>query len=431
MYRGTRWIMRVSRLAYCQDEEATAQLVKVFASWGLTASPSRLSRWEYGHSRGTARLLRAYESGCGLPPYLLFALNDRQVRAHDNTFADVASIEVTDFLKAEDIYAILDRAIGDDTVSGSDWYQLATFAASHKYFYLSHGNTRMVARRLIEELARSLGAAYILRYEALHLLASQSRIHDALIEQLGEMFEDESTGAVGDAVSLIMRAAPPVRDELVLNMRDSDSPMASHSRSWMADILRSRKPDAEPTVRRADVIALARELCSSLPRSATAHIESDMTMPLMAEALGGRSRIKRHEASLLLMLAEVQSPLSTSLIDILTRETSPLIRTRLANLLEYQVPASHPQRIERLALAETDPETRRGLWAARGHALSPIAVTPRIDKLLADPDSQFAVTYALGISSSAGSALAARTHMPDEALGMLEWWQRSGPALLD
>lgn len=436
LHRGTRWVMRVSRLAHCRDDEAATQFVKVFASWGLTASPSRLSRWEYGHSRGNPRLLRAYEEGCGLPPFLLFALNDRQVRANDDTFADVASIEATDFLKTEDIYAILDRALSDDTVHGSDWYQLASFAASHKYFYLSHSNTRIVARRLIEELARSLGAAYILRFEALHLLASQSRIHDALVEQLMEMFEDESTGAVGDAVSLILRAAPSVRDVLATRIRESDSPMASQSRIWMTDILRDRKPDAGEMADGAAVSALADELCRDLPKWAMAHIECDMTWPLVSQALGGRSRLKRHEASLLLMLVEIQAPLCGRLLDSFERETDPLLRTRLANLLEYQVPASQPLRLASLALAEVDPEARRSLWAARGHVLEQIGMTPPIAAQLAEPGSQFAVSYALGISGSADAALQGRTELPGtelpgEVLGMLEWWKQRGPTLLD
>lgn len=424
--------MRVSRLSHCRDDEGAKQLVKVFASWGLTASPSRLSRWEYGHSSANGRLLRAYEAGCGLPPFLLFALNDRQVRAHEDRFADVASIEATDFLQAEDIYAILDRALSDDSVTGSDWYRLATFAASHKYFYLSHSNTRIVARRLIEELAHSLSAAYILRFEALHLLASQSRIHDALVEQLMEMFDDESTGSVGDAVSLVLRAAPPVRDALNSRMRESDSSMASQSRNWMADITGDGESDANKKIDKVAVIALAGELCRGLPKWAMAHLESDMTMPLVCEALGGRSRLKRHEASLLLMLAEIHAPLTGQLLDAFEQETDPLLRTRLANLLEYQVPASQPRRLETLALAETDPEARRSLWAARGHVLEPIELTPPIASQLTSPDSQFAVSYALGISGSAGAALwRGRKELPADVIGALEWWKQRGPALLD
>jgi len=422
--------MRVSRLDHCGNETGNAELVESFSSWGLTASPSRLSRWEYGNSRGTSRLLRAYESGCRLPPFLLFALNDRQVRAIRGAFADVSSIEATGLLVADDIYKILDTALTNAEVSGSDWYQLASFTASNNYFYLSRRNTRLLARRLIEELARSLGPAYILRFEALHLLASQARMHEALVEQLMVMFEDKSTGSVGDAVSLILRAEPRIRQELVSRLNDSHSPMVRQSRAWIADILDDRNPTPEKAVDRSVVALLADELCRELPKWAMAHIESEMTWPLVAEALAGRSRLKRHEASLILMLAGVHETLSTSILDAFEKEADPLLRTRLANLLEYQIPPSQPERLEALALAESDPESRRSLWAARGHVLEPIHLTEEIFAALCAPQSQFAVSYALGISGSVDNELLDREDFSDELRGVLGWWRQRGPALL-
>lgn len=430
LHRGTRWVMRVARLSHCQDERGAKELVDAFADWDLTASPSRLSRWEYGHSGGSGRLLRAYESGCDLPPYLLFALNDRQVRAKSSEFSTVASVDATTLVVADDIYRILDRALGGEEVGGSDWYQLATFAASHDYFYLSPSNTGEVAHRLIEELARSLGPAYILRFEALHLLASQTRAKDALADQLMLMFEDQTTGAVGDAVSLILRAAPPVRDEILKRMNESDSPMVRQSRAWLGDVLRDRRPAAEPQADRAAVAALADQLCAGLPKWAMAHIECVMTMPLVMEALGGRTRLRRHEASLLLMLAGVQEPLGTRILDAIETTVDPLLRTRLANLLEYQVPGVEPSRIDSLARIESEPEARRALWGARGHVLMPIPVTDEITRRLADPSSTFAVSYALGISGSIDQATLDRDGLPEDARGVLNWWHARGPALL-
>ena len=430
LHRGTRWVMRVSRLDHCADEAGAAQLVKSFASWGLTASPSRLSRWEYGHSRGTCRLLRAYESGCSLPPFLLFALNDRQRRAADDTFSDVASIDATELLEADDIYEILDRGLTEAHVTGSDWYQLASFAASHKYFYLSRHNTRILARRLIEELGRSLGPAYILRFEALHLLASQSRMHEALVEQLMELFDDTSTGVIGDAASIIFRAAPPARNTLVGRLRDADSPTMRQSRAWITDIVHDRKQTVERQVSGTGVDEVSDTLCRALPKWAMAHIEKDVTLPLVKEALGGRSRLKRHEASLILMLAGLQGPLSVGLLDAFEDESDLLMRRRLANLLEYQVGSSQPERLEALALAESDPESRRALWASRGHVLRPLRVSDEVADALVDPSSQFGVSYALGISGSVDDALVDRTDLPDELRRVFGWWQDRGPALL-
>lgn len=289
-------------------------------------------------------------------------------------------------------------------------------------------NAGIVARRLIEELARSLGPAYILRFEALHLLASQSRMHKALVEQLMEMFEDESTGAVGDAVSLILRAAPPIRTELLSRMGDSESPMMRNSRVWIAET--HSLPPTEKAVDMAKVSALTENLRQALPKWALAHIETDVTSPLINEALGAQSRPKRHEASLLLMLARVHNTLTVHLLDAFEGEIDPIVRRRLANLLEYQVRASLPDRLESLALAEEDPEARRSLWATRGHVLDPVHVSDSIVADLTDPGSQYAVSYALGISGSVDNILLDDSSLPDHVRSSLGWWQQHGAGML-
>lgn len=430
LHRGTRWVMRVSRLKHCGDDASTAELVKVFAEWGLNAEPSRLSRWEYGNSRASYRLLRAYEIGCALPPFLLFALNDRQARAIGHRFSEVSAIDVSEILVVDDIYKIIDRALAVGVVSGSEWYQLATFTSSHHYFYLSPGNAGILARRLIEELARSLGPAYILRFEALHLFASQPRLYKALVEQLLEMLKDGCTGTLGDAVSLIGRASPAIRRDLLSRMGESDSPMVRSSHDWIADILKDRGPVKEIPVARAKLGDLTEALCRQLPKWAMAHVETDVTGPLISEALGARFRLKRHEASLLLMLAGVHESLSEQLLDAFEAETDSVLRRRLADLLTYHVPGLNPDRLERLALAEEDPETCQSMWTARGHVLVPMHASDSIVAELSDPRSQFAVSYALGISGSIDDELLDRPGLSDDLLGTLGWWHQRGAALL-
>ena len=422
--------MRVARLERCQDESGLDAFLDAFTTRGLTASSSRLSRWEYGRSKGTRRLLRAYEDGTGLPPYVLFALNDRQRRADEDTFAAVPSIDVSEGVTAEGIDEILDRAVSSAEVTGSDWYLLAGFTSVNGYFYLSPRNTRILARRLIEELARSVGPAYILRFEALHLLASMNRVHDALVEELAEMIEDGSAGAIGDAVSLILRAAPAVRTRMVDHLRTSESPMVRQGSSWIRDILKDRQPAGEPLLARSAVSAQTDAVCRALPEWAMAHVEADMTRPLIESAIGGRSRLDRHEASLLLMLAGIQTHTEQVLLDLFEEASDPIMRRRLANLQEYLLPATKPQRLEGLALDETDPEARRALWGSRGHVFEPVEVTAPIREALADPDAQYGVSYALGISGSIDEALLADSRSDEALHEVLEWWHSRGPGLL-
>lgn len=421
--------MRVARLDKCADEPGLETFVDAFASRGLTASPSRLSRWEYGRSKGNHRLLRAYEEGTGLPPYLLFALNDRQRRADEDEFASVPSIDVAEGVSVDDVYEILDRAVSTAEVTGSEWYMLAGYTSGNGYFYLSPTNTRLLARRLIEELARSVGPAYILRFEALHLFASMSRVHDALVDELTEMIEQGTVGTVGDAVSLILRAAPPVRKKMVERLRTSESPMVKQGSSWIKDILKDRHPVGDPPLERSAVVAQADAVCRILPEWAMAHIETDMTRPLLEDAIGGRSRLDRHEASLLLMLAGIQGHTETVVLDLFEKSTDPVMRRRLANLGEYLLPATEPERLEGLALDETDPEARRALWGTRGHVPLPVEVTPPIRRALGDPEAQYAVSYALGISGSIDDELLAEERQDESLQEVLEWWHSRGSGL--
>ncbi|WP_209718395.1 hypothetical protein [Marmoricola sp. OAE513] len=420
--------MRVTRLRACSDDVGRSEFVGSFERRRLTASASRLSRWEYGQSGSSYRLLRAYEDGAGLPPFLLFALNDRQRRATEDAFSPTPTFDVTEGIGADDIYLILDRVVLGREVTGSEWYALAAFASSNGYFYLSPANTRLIARRLLVELARSIGPGYILRFEAMHLLASMPRVDVALIEEFMALVAADSTGMIGDAVSLVLRPAPAVARALAQQLRDSGTAAAQQSAAWIEDVLRDRSARPDPAVKRSELIARRDQICSDLPAWASAKLEDEITKPLVDTALGGRSRLQRHEASLLLMVAGVQETVEAALLDVFEVEKDPLWRMRLANLHEYLIPPGDPGRLEALALAEQHPEVRRALWNSRGHSPESIEPSEELLDQLGDPEARGSVTVALGLSGSVDENLLARSEVA-AVRPVLEWWQEQGPAL--
>lgn len=421
--------MRVARLRATAEEDGPQRFEDAMSEHDLAFEPSRLSRWEYGRARGTARLVRAYEIGCLLPPYLLFAVNDRRARGLRGAFAATPSVAASDLLVIDDIHDIIDRTLAGEDVSGSDWYQFASFATAGSHFYLSRRDMRIVARRLMEELARSIGPAYILRYEALHLLASLPRLQAAFVAELMAQFENEATGAIGDAISLILRTAPPVRREFFASMSDSTSPALRHGAVWMADLLRDRKRHWDTPLRPSPIFSVTDSLREGLPKWAMAHIECDMTGPLLSEAIGGHSRIKRHEAALILMLAGIGDHLSERLLDLLQTGSNRTVRRRLAHLLEYQVPVAQPDRILALAAAEADPVVGRSLWVARGHAGKQFTSSEAVTAALRCGSTEYGVTYALGMSGSVDEAMLANGGLSPHQRRNLTWWYERGPAL--
>ncbi|MCX6396819.1 MAG: hypothetical protein NTV23_10070 [Propionibacteriales bacterium] len=420
--------MRTSRLRACRTDEGHADFVAAFEARHLTASPSRLSRWEYGNSGASCRLLRAYEVGACLPPYLLFATNDRQRRATEDTFASAPTVDPTAEITAEDTYAILDRVVLGHDLTGSDWYALAAFSALNGYFYLSPDNTRLIARRLLEELARSIGHGYILRFEALHLFATMPRVDAALIAELSAMIGSAGTGAIGDAASLVLRASPDAGRDLARKLLRAGTPAAQESATWIEDILQNRLPPSERPLQRSAVVACRDQLVAGLPSWATAHVESEVAQPLLETALAGRSRLQRHEASLLLMTSGVQENLSSRILDAFESHDDPVWRTRLVQLHEYLIPPDDPGRIERLALAESEPENRRALWNARAHVPVPLQPGPPLLEQLRDPTTQGPITSALGLTGSVDDALLARPDLV-EVQAVLAWWRQRGPAI--
>lgn len=428
LHQGTRWLMRVSRLRATRTTEGSEAFVAAFEGRQLTASPSRLSRWEYGKSGASYRLLRAYEEGAGLPPYLLFAVNDRQRRAAEDIFAPLPTVDATEGLSPEEIYEILDRVVLGQEVTGSDWYALAAFATTHGYFYLSPANTRLIARRLLEELARSIAAGYVLRFEALHLFATMPRVDEALLEELREMIAAEQTGMIGDAASLVLRASPATSRALAQRLVASGTPAAQEGAAWIEAILADRHPLPDPPLDRTELVVRREQICEVLPDWAAAHVEDEVTKPLVDTALAGRSRLQRHEASLLLMLGGVHQEASGAVLDAFEEVDDPVRRTRLAQLHEYLVPAPDPDRLEALAITEDQPEDRRALWNSRAHAPIPIQPGPALIEQLRNPETQGPVTSALGLTGSVDDQLLARPELAD-VRPVLQWWRDRGPAL--
>ncbi|MCZ4498680.1 MAG: hypothetical protein JWQ74_1233 [Marmoricola sp.] len=428
LHQGTRWVMRVSRLRACADERGADRFVAAFEDRRLTASPSRLSRWEYGRSNGSARLLRAYEDGTGLPPYLLFALNDRQQRTTDDEFAAKPSVDISEEITAEDVYAILDRAVSTQEVTGSEWYAMAAYAATTGYFYLAPSNTRYVAQRMLNELARSVGDGYLLRFEALHLMAGMPRVGPAMVEGLLRLITDDRTGMLGDAVSLILRPTPEVGRAMAHHLRATGTEAGQQASTWFEDLVPARPQPTEPVLSRAEVLALRNAVCEDLPSWAAAHLEDEVTNPLVETALGAATRAERHEASALMMAGHLSEPLGPAVLDALEAEEDPARRTRLAHLHEYLVPSLDPERVEALALAEQDPEVRRALWNSRAHAQLPIQRSVAVMNQLADPDVRAPIASAMGMTGSVDRELLDHDEL-GELHGVLSWWSTHGPAL--
>lgn len=394
LHPRTRWLMRVARLrAATLDPSGADHFTMALASYGLPYGASRLSRWEYGRSGGSARLLRGYEDGTDLPAFLLFALNDRQKRVADTAYAGGPSVEVLSAVQDQEVHEILDRALTGGAVSGSDWYAMASFSAARDYFYLSRDNTARLVARLLAEVAQSLGPAYILRFEALQLLAAEPRVRVALENELTRVFEADVPGDVGDSVSFILRTAKPVRRMLVSRLRDSTSPANRHARNWITEIIGDRHRRKTHALDRGQLGKATGALFEALPEWATAHIELDIARPLLHEALGHRSRLVRHEASLVLMLAGAHEPLTDRLLQLLEGSGDVLLRQRLANLLEYQVPAGQGDRLRALLGVETDELTKSSFertYLQIGRSLEPESVPVALRR---DGDSHHSVDY--------------------------------------
>ena len=223
----TAWLLVTARSLGQKPAYADrATFIEALRGVGVAADPSRVSRWESGQHPVSFKALRGYEEVLELPGGSLVAACRQLVR---DCAGDASPPERVSFYprneKAPDllISALMDKATGDDTMTGGDWLKLVTELEHFELVLLPTRNWAAMCERLVQELARTSGVDQLRRYEALTTLLTHPVAQRHVVQALGVWLTDPDVQVVTPMLGLLQQLGDPAASALVIRLMDADS----------------------------------------------------------------------------------------------------------------------------------------------------------------------------------------------------------------
>jgi hypothetical protein len=468
--------------------------VQALASIGVSADASRVSRWENSELDVPPAVVAGYEQLLGLPAASLQAT----ARGLYGALSPRLPAPPLYALPADESPQTAERralrladiaAQGQPT--GGQWCELVERLAGAGLLIIPDDTARRMMQRLFSELARSIGPAFVTRYEALRRLCTLPRFLPVALAQIEDMVHEPYSGVVIDVVVVLTDLPGSQANDLILRLVRDEDPERQYAALWSAAtrvdrgdlagvqlvqleqaliaLLAAEPPEPVQTVA-TDVIACmpllaqkrvldavcrlpggagrrqAVEAGELVPAAAAAKAsravarhalhsisddDSDDTMlsRVLREALAHTSRDRRHQASVLLMVGPLRRPVADAVFA-LWATLPPQCRVHAAMLLSYLADDSHLDELDQRVAADGPPELVRRAWMARAHLLRPVDDPALLDRLRdADPEVVKVALYALGMTGSPQLHEVAASALPDAVLGRTRWWINAGPAI--
>ncbi|MGH3364399.1 MAG: helix-turn-helix domain-containing protein [Nocardioidaceae bacterium] len=214
------WLLLMSRLHSADEELASGEVFNHrLAAVGLRADRSAVSRWESGKVTPRYSVLQAYEQALSLRPGQLTSTVNALRRAFGGenlpAWTPVFDPSSTDFHASLD--ALFDRLLSDRPGVGSDWTSLAHHIAATDVMYV-HGQVwRNLTAKLIDEMTRGVGIAYLQRFEAVRLLLDHSRAQPWLLHATGDFLADPAVQVINDPMGVLEVCRAPEAARVVLD----------------------------------------------------------------------------------------------------------------------------------------------------------------------------------------------------------------------
>jgi hypothetical protein len=198
------WLLLMSRLHHPNPEMALGgPFMAALGELGLQADRSAVSRWESGKMQPRFSVLTAYERVLDLRHGQLSTVVNVLRRAYSpegqRAWAPVLDPQSEAFhLRLDHLLDVLMA----DKATGPDWTEFGYFVSAPEMLYL-HGTVwRDLTRRLVNELARSVGLAYLQRFETIRILLDHQIAQAWLLRAAGDYLSDPWVQIVSDAVGV-------------------------------------------------------------------------------------------------------------------------------------------------------------------------------------------------------------------------------------
>lgn len=215
------WLLATSRMLHADpDLSQRDHFVAALKAQGIAVDNTRISRWESGAQAANDQVLHAYEHVLGLAHGTLVTVIGglRRTLGGDQPVRHATELP----LDSTDLDRLLDGVSG--TVNhGSQWQRLAAEVTRYDRVYLRQQEWATLSSRLVRELSRSVGLAYVRRYEAAASLIRHPSAQRHLTRALGSFVMHPDTQVVAPVLNLLTEVHDEVASDLVLRMLGADS----------------------------------------------------------------------------------------------------------------------------------------------------------------------------------------------------------------
>lgn len=422
------WLLAMSRLHHpdpaFQDGNRFAESL---GRAGFPASRSLLSRWEAGLSPISHEGMTAYERVLALEPGQITSVmgylqagNPKATRPR----IDPASAEFADRL--DELIDAAERG----TALGREWQELGWHLAAVPMVHLRGSVWEALARRVVNQLPRSVNVAYRQLSTAAVSMAAIPRAQDHLVDAIATYISDPAVQVVGNPLKLLEHLPTREAARLVLEMVEKPQSLDTYQvgvwlarrkmvrgdlnagersqlhmlvlRSWRRDAARAGEDLAElivdlPEGMRATLVdaaakagrpkrgyvvqhgeqvvaSKARAFAAALAEAARAGAPQDpaygedrLLTRLLRESLFHRDTDRRQSAALLVSASPFASSTTDALLRRLGAGDDPTwLRARLATLTRSLCGDAHRQRLMSL-VADAEEPVAVPLTEALGH----------------------------------------------------------------
>jgi hypothetical protein len=482
------WLLRTSRLASEDSDLWTLQpFARRLKDLGVNTDAGRVSRWESSQTAVSHPVIRAYEAALRLAPGHLTAICDGTYRSLDwrRTIPARAPSTVSDTSRRLNETF---EAVRVTRPTGGDWLAFADVFAGPDLVFVPDSIWEDVTSRLLAEMVRSTGLAYVTRFEALRHLMSRSDVAGHVARAVGAHMTSAFGQCQVDAISLLSNVndqratrlllrllahhSPKVRTGAALALRDqlesgrvpaallmelrgaivgalhdeTDEDLGNQlvgltvflSPRHRGHVLRSagrmvddRRLEPAPPSYAGEILPaagtsrIAQSLTSGLQH---AGIDDDpMLTRLAREALFHSDAERRHQASLLLMASPYRDVVAQRCIDQICATDDQVLIAAAYRLLTYLAGPAQSATLTSW-LGSPDPQRR--------HALAALAHVPDwhhdgLARMIESSDSALSAVamYAAGMLGESALQDVAQCSATTAVRSAADWWLRTGPAV--
>jgi len=225
------WLMRGWRLANMPGSNAR-KFADLLVARGVSADASRVSRWETGLVPAPIEVVEAYEDLLDLPPGGLLGVTTYQRRVASG-MRDQQIVYGPDRVAPERLERALD-VVHDGDPSGRDWFELGMSASTlRERLVLPSSVWRRLASRVVRELGRSVGNAYVSRVEGAILLTRHPGASRALVHAVEEHVTSPDNLVLTDPLALLSEIEGPEAGDLVLRLFEQPEPLLRNAAAWV------------------------------------------------------------------------------------------------------------------------------------------------------------------------------------------------------